>query len=88
MMSEKAEEKKTIIDLIHISKRIYDVPKFKFYAIADGIFTVFARCKQGIAELLQKKQKNSQISLFVDVGFGWGWKNGEIQKNIVIDNNK
>ena len=72
MMSEKAEERQVVMELIHVSKRIFDVPKFKFYAIADGIFAVFARCKQGIADLLRKKPKDPQLSLFVEVGFGWG----------------
>jgi len=72
MISERAEEKRMVMELIHISKRIYDVPKFKFYAIADGIFTVFARCKQGITHLLNKRPKNLQLSLFANVGFDWG----------------
>jgi len=72
MMSEKADEKRTVFELIHISKRIFSVPRFKFYAIADGIFAVFARCKQGVADLLRKKPKDLQLSLFKDVGFDWG----------------
>jgi hypothetical protein len=72
MMSEKAEERRTVFELIHISKRIFGVPRFKFYAIADGIFAVFARCKQGVADLLRKKPKTRQLSLFYDVGFSWG----------------
>jgi hypothetical protein len=69
MMSENVEERKTTMELITISKRIYDTPKFLFYAIADGIFTVFARCKQGVAELLRKKPKDTQLSLWREVGF-------------------
>jgi hypothetical protein len=71
MMNEKVEEKRTVMELIHISKRIFKTPKFKFYAIADGIFAVFARCKQGIADLLRKKPKNLQLSLFPQLGFSW-----------------
>jgi hypothetical protein len=72
MLSEKAEDRRTVFELIHVSKRIFNVPRFKFYAIADGIFTVFAKCKQGIADLLRKKTKTRQLSLFKDVGFAWG----------------
>jgi hypothetical protein len=72
MMSEKAEERRVVMELIHISKRIFQTPKFKFYAIADGIFTVFAKCKQGVAELLRQKPKDPQLCLWKDCGFGWG----------------
>jgi hypothetical protein len=43
-----------------------------FYAIADGIFTVFAKSKQGLWTLLRKKPKDPQLSLFIDIGFAWG----------------
>jgi hypothetical protein len=69
MMSERADERRVVMELIHISKRIFNVPKFKFYAIADGIFTVFARCKRGIGDLLRKKPKDPQLSLFPAFGF-------------------
>ena len=58
--------------VIHISKRIFDTPRFKFYAIADGIFTVFGKAKQGIAHLLRKKPKDPQLSLFNNLGFACG----------------
>jgi len=64
LMSERADDKRIVMELIHISKRIYDVTRFTFYAIADGIFAVFARCKQGISHMLRTKPKDGQISLF------------------------
>ena len=69
MMSERVEERRTVMELIHISKRIFGVPRFKFYAIADGLFAVFARCKQGVTHLLRKKPKDHQLSLFNDFAF-------------------
>ena len=69
LMSERAEERCVVIELIHISKRIFGAPRFNFYAIADGIFAVFARCKLGVAHLLRKKPKDPQLSLFKDLGF-------------------
>ena len=71
LISEKQKQRRTVMEIIQISKRIYGVPDFVFYAIADGLFTVFARCKTGIAHMLCKKPKPLQISLFSDVGFGW-----------------
>ena len=69
-ISEKHDERRMVMEVICISKRIYGVPKFVFYAIADGLFAVFARGKQGIAVMLQKRLKSAQLCLFGDVGFG------------------
>jgi len=70
-ISEKHDERRMVMEVIQISKRIYDTPKFVFYAIADGLFAVFARCKQGIAGLLRKRPKSAQLCFFPEVGFGW-----------------
>jgi len=64
MMSERVYDKRIVMELIHISKRIYGIPKFSFYAIADGLFTVFARCGQGISNWLKVNPKNNQLCLF------------------------
>lgn len=70
-ISEKCDERITVMQLIEHSKRIYGANKFVFYAIADGLFVVLSKCKQGIADMLKKKPKSMQLSLFTDVGFGW-----------------
>ena len=70
MMSEKVEDKRTSMELIQISKRIYDIPRFKFYAIADGIFEIFAKCKKGIAFLLRKQFWDGQYSFLPRSAFG------------------
>lgn len=70
-ISEKSNERITIMQIIEHSKRIYGANKFVFYAIADGLFAVLSKCKQGIADMLRKKPKSMQLSLFDDIGFGW-----------------
>jgi len=72
MMSEKSEERVSTMELISISKRIYKIPKFMFYAVADGLLIVFAKCKQGVFNLLRKRLKDPQLSLFSDSLFAWG----------------
>jgi len=67
IMSERGEDKRIVMELIHISKRIYGVPKFRFYAVADGIYSVFARGKQGISHMLVKKRRSGQLSLFPEL---------------------
>jgi len=64
LMSEKADDKKIALELIHLSKRIYDVPKFRFYAIADGIYAVLSKGPSGISHLLKKKRRCGQLCLF------------------------
>jgi hypothetical protein len=63
-MSAKGENRKIVMELIHISKRIYGIPKFFYYAIADGMNIVFARAKPGFSYLLRKKPKDLQLSLW------------------------
>jgi len=36
LISEKSDERVTAMELIQLSRGIYDVPNFVFYAIADG----------------------------------------------------
>jgi len=64
MMSERADDKRIVMELIFISKRIYGVSKFKFYAIADGIHAVLTKGKTGISSLLLKKRRCGQLCLF------------------------
>jgi len=70
IMSEKSDSRAIVAEVIAISKRIYETPKFMFYAIADGLFTVFAKCKQGIADMLRLRPKDMQLSLFTASTFG------------------
>jgi len=71
MMSEKHDERRITAEVIALSKRIYGTPKFVFYAIADGLFFVLTKCRQGIADMLRKPPKTAQISFLPNLGFGW-----------------
>jgi len=70
-ISEKQEEKPYVLELIKISKRIYDIANFVFYAIADGLFVVLSKGKQGVVSMLKKKRKSDQLSFFKDEGLSW-----------------
>jgi len=63
LMSAKGDDKKLVMEIIHISKRIYGTPKFFFYAIADGMFNLFARAKPGFSHLLKRKHNDHQLYL-------------------------
>lgn len=71
LLSEKSDERITVMQLIEVSKRIYKPAKFIFYAIADGIFAVLSKGKTDIADMLKKKAKSLQLSLFDNAEFGW-----------------
>jgi len=64
IMSEKQEERRVVLQLIQVSKRIYETPRFVYYALADGLRYIFNRCKQGIGHMLKKVPKSAQICLF------------------------
>ena len=71
-----------VMELIHISRRIYSVPKFVFYAISDGILILAAKAGKGIADMLRLKPTSLQLSFWPDLGFLCsGWYLGEIGKN-------
>ena len=71
IMGEKSDEQVTVMEVIVISKRIYGTPKFRFYAIADGLFAVFSRVRQGISNMLKKPPKSNQLSLFSSSKLAW-----------------
>lgn len=71
LMSEKADERRIVMELIEISKRIYETPKFVFYAIADGLFNVMAKSTGSISDMLRKKPPSLQLALPFDTGFCW-----------------
>ena len=68
-ISEKSDERVTVMQLVEHSKRIYNASNFIFYAIADGLFAVLAKGKQGIYDMLKRKPKSLQLSIFPDMGF-------------------
>jgi hypothetical protein len=69
LISEKCDERAMVMELIHISRRIYGTPKFVFYAIADGLYFLAARIGIGIAHMLCKKPKSKQVAFWPDTGF-------------------
>ena len=71
IMSEKVDERGACMELIELSKRIYGLPKFLFYAIADGFAMLFAKCKRGLGDMLRKRPKARQLTLMPEAGFGW-----------------
>ena len=53
-----------LIELKECSKRIYEIPKFIFYALGYAIEHVFSMSRNGINELFPKKVQSQQLNLF------------------------
>lgn len=53
-----------LMELKECSKRIYDVPKFVFYALGYAMERVLSMSRSGINGWLAKKVKSQQINLF------------------------
>lgn len=68
-ISEKGDQNKLVFDILTLSKRIFNVAKFNLYAIADGVVHILSKAKYGIAHMLRKRPKSSQLSLFPISGF-------------------
>jgi hypothetical protein len=67
-----AEKEDTIfmLELKECSKRIYDIPKFIFYALGYAIERVLSITRSGIKSFLVKKEQSQQLTLddFFDYG--------------------
>lgn len=64
-VSEKCEERITVMQLIKFSKRIFGTNKFIFYAVFDGLFALLAKYKQGINHMLFISPKPHSLQLSV-----------------------
>lgn len=63
-ISGKSDNIKMRADLIEVSKRLFGVPKFRYYAIAGGIFEILKFVKSGIDRFFSKPAVDEQLSFF------------------------
>lgn len=49
------------MEVIEISKRIFGVPDFVYYAVADGIFEIIKTFKSGIGKFFSLPNYNGQL---------------------------
>ncbi|KXS46000.1 MULTISPECIES: transposase [unclassified Candidatus Frackibacter] len=57
IFSEKRKTTKLSLWISKLSKRIYEIPKFDYYAITDGIFTILKKTRKGIQSFIDKNLK-------------------------------
>jgi len=65
--SERAKNDSLYRCIVKLSTRIYKIPRFDYYAIADGIYNLLKCTKTGIEHLYKSRIKNKhseQLTLF------------------------
>jgi len=62
MFSEKRNTTELSLWISKLAKRIYDIPEFDYYAIADGILAILEKTRKGIQSFIDKNinSKDSQ----------------------------
>lgn len=70
IMSSEKEGTVFMMELRECSKRIYDVPKFIYYALGYAIERVLAGTRSGIKSFFLKKEQSQQLTLAQCFGIG------------------
>ena len=65
-ISGKSENIKLRAEIVEVSKRLFGVPNFIYYAVADGIFEVLKAVKSGIGRFFSLPNFDGQLSFFSD----------------------
>ena len=63
-ISGKSDNIKIRAEIIEVSKRLFGVPNFIYYAVADGIFEILKVVKTGIGRFFSLPQNDGQLSFF------------------------
>ena len=63
-ISGKSDNIKIRAEIIRVSKRLFGVPNFIYYAVADGIFEILKAVKTGIGRFFSLPQNDGQLSFF------------------------
>ncbi len=64
MLSEHQKDSIFVAEILECSKRIYDIPKFIFYAMGYAMADILSKNKIGIQTFIKKKDKTQQLDLF------------------------
>ena len=63
-LSGKSENIKLRAEIIQVSKRLFGVPSFVYYAVSDGIFEILKLVKSGIDKFFSAQKSDGQLLLF------------------------
>ena len=65
-ISGKSDNIKLRAEIVRVSKRLFGIPDFIYYAVSDGIFEILKAVKSGIGRFFSLPVCNGQLSLFSD----------------------
>lgn len=65
-ISGKSDNIKLRAEIVEVSKRLFGVPNFIYYAVADSIFEILKAVKSGIGRFFNLPACDAQLSLFPD----------------------
>lgn len=63
-LSGKSENIKLRAEIIEVSKRLFGLPDFVYYAVSDGIFEILKTVKSGIGRFFSPPINSGQLSFF------------------------
>ncbi len=63
-ISGKSDNIKLCAEIIEVSKRLFGVPNFVYYAVADDIFEILKAVKTGIGRFFSLPKNDGQLSFF------------------------
>lgn len=63
-LSGKSENIKLRAEIIEVSKRLFGLPDFVYYAVSDGIFEILKTVKSGIGRFFSPPINSRQLSFF------------------------
>jgi hypothetical protein len=63
-LSKKMDESIEILEIIEVSKRLYGLSKFTFYAIAAGLAEIFSKLYSGISSFFDRPPRSKQRCLW------------------------
>lgn len=69
-MSSEKDDTIFMLELKECSKRIYEIPKFIFYALGYAIERALVGTRSGIKGFLAKKSRSQQLTLAGYFGIG------------------
>lgn len=69
ILSEKRNTTKLSLWINKLSKRIYDIPDFDYYAISDGVNNILKKATTGIKNFIQEKIKSDRSQQLILPGF-------------------
>jgi hypothetical protein len=64
IMAAKRGDSALLLHLFKHAKRVYEIPKFTLYALADGIYETLSKTFVGIEHFLKPKPQSEQLTLF------------------------